>query len=188
MVKSVIMDATTSALIREISTNLEPLRNLNNPFYLDPNFLGAILTSIVAVSLGYMSIRMQRKNSKHIEKQLRIEQEPYVVADGSIVLVGNGLNKVTLKNVGRGSALRVTCSIDKRNRDKAFFEDTEPHSYYLSTNESVTSAINGNIILKIKQKLHFYIIYESRLGEIYTTDVKMKLLAEKMVIMENQKL
>jgi len=46
------MDATFSALIKEIIQNLEPLRNLNNPFYKDPNFLGAFLTSIVALTIA----------------------------------------------------------------------------------------------------------------------------------------
>ena len=126
------MEANTSALLHEISANLEPLKSLSNPVYFDPNFLGAILTSFVALFLGYLSIRIQRKHGQYIEKQLRIEQEPYVVADGSIILVGNGRNKVALKNVGRGSALRITCSVNSEDRDKAFLKTlSHIHIIYL---------------------------------------------------------
>lgn len=49
------MDATSSALIKEIAENLEPLRHLSNPFYTDPNFIGAFLASIVALAIALFS-------------------------------------------------------------------------------------------------------------------------------------
>lgn len=49
------MDATTSAILRKISVDLKPLQNLNNPFYYDPNFLGAFLVSIVALAIALFS-------------------------------------------------------------------------------------------------------------------------------------
>ena len=49
------MDATSSALINEIARNLKPLENLNNPFYTDPNFIGASLASVIALVIALFS-------------------------------------------------------------------------------------------------------------------------------------
>lgn len=46
------MDATSSALVKEIVSSLTPLQNLNNPFYTDPNFLGAMLASSIALVIA----------------------------------------------------------------------------------------------------------------------------------------
>lgn len=130
---------------------------------------------------------------KIAQKQIEVEQEPYVVCKGLIKLVGTERHKVALKNVGRGSALRVTCTTDKSNRDKPFFEDSEPHAYYLSMNEEVTSLIDGGVINQIKSiheggYYYFYIYTKSQLGNMSITRVKLKLRPEEFVVMENQRM
>ena len=140
---------------------------------------------------GFAAVNAIRQSNK----QLSIEQEPYVVADGSISLVETEINRVTLKNVGRGSALRITCSTDEKDRDKAFFENTESHSYYLPSNNQVKSLASVDSISQIKtnkkdEACYFYIFYEDQMGKSYKTEVKMKLPDEegkKFVVMENNR-
>ncbi|SRR3989344_175033 len=148
---------------------------------------GTISAVIVALYVSYRSIIIEVKQNKQIERQLKIEQEPYVVIDGSIALVGHGRHEVKIKNVGRGSAIRVTCSVDKNNRDEAFFENNKPHAYYLSMDEGASTLIDDSTISKIKNYPNFYIFYKSQLGDFYKTEVKMKMLPDKLVIMENNR-
>lgn len=177
-------------LYKGICSLLDIFFESNCPDFYDIPFwsLSTLLSAIIALILSYLAIRQSNR-------QLEVEQEPYVVADGSIVLVGHGRHEVTLKNVGRGSALRITCSTDRKDRDKAFFEDTEPHSYYLSMNDKVESLVSEDAISKIKGNkrrngYYFYIFYEDQMGKPYMTEVEMKLPDEggvKLVIMENNR-
>ena len=52
--------ATVSANLAEITASLQYLRYLNTPFYLDPNFLGALLASSVALLIALFSEPLRR--------------------------------------------------------------------------------------------------------------------------------
>ncbi|MCL4416579.1 MAG: hypothetical protein M1365_07785, partial [Actinobacteria bacterium] len=43
------MDATTSALLKQLANNLESLKSLNSPFYTNAGFLGSLIASITAL-------------------------------------------------------------------------------------------------------------------------------------------
>lgn len=47
-----MIDSTTSAQLSEILSNLKYLKYLNSPLYFDPNFLSALITSIVALLIA----------------------------------------------------------------------------------------------------------------------------------------
>lgn len=71
------MDATTSAIIKEIADNLLPLQNLNNPSYSDPNFLGAMLASLVALLIAIYSeqFRNLARRTNLSVKNVRINEQ-----------------------------------------------------------------------------------------------------------------
>jgi len=78
-----------------------------------------------------------------VQKQLAIEQKPYVVLVDEI-FVHEVVNKkdlpiddldIKVKNVGRGPALRVTITGLKTDRNNAFFEADQPHSIDLFSGE-----------------------------------------------------
>lgn len=54
------MDIASSAMINEIVRSLEPLKNLNNPIYTDPNFIGASLASMIALAIALFSEPFKR--------------------------------------------------------------------------------------------------------------------------------
>jgi hypothetical protein len=148
----------------------------------------------VAIAVGtILAAYFAYKAINQSNKQLEVEQEPYVVVNSSINLISNGRHMITLKNVGRGSALRITCSVDKEDKDKPFFETTESHSYNLSMNDHITAQANDSVIDKIKQNIvnnkdGFYIFYKSQLGKAYITKVKLKEIPNKLVFMENDRI
>lgn len=46
------MDATTSALLKQLANNLESLKSLNSPFYTNAGFLGSLIASITALIIA----------------------------------------------------------------------------------------------------------------------------------------
>lgn len=168
------------------------LLNLNNFFsWQGWNFFQAVGT-IVAFLIAFWATR---KSIGIIKRQLEIEQEPGVVVEDKIVSTGNTY-KLTIKNIGRGSAFSVTCSLkeDLKHRNDPFFTNSEPHSRNLFPNESVhwcfdtnkLTTPNKNNTNDNKCYFSFFVFYESQLGNIYRTRVKIKFLGDDFVVMENK--
>lgn len=154
--------------------------------------LGAIGT-IAAAAVSVFTLRLLRS-------QLEKEQEPFVVARDDISFDKDNF-KIKLKNVGRGPAFNITgCrTSNEEERNDAFFMNNQPHSKNLCANnadeegekqwrfdKSVMDSLEEN---KVNNEIYkfFYFFYESQLGSVYYTKVKMKKDGSDFIVMENQR-
>lgn len=137
-----------------------------------------------------------------LRRQLVKEQEPFVVVRDDISPNKDGQYYIKLKNVGRGPALNITgcktAAKDKRN--DAFFANGQPHSKHFSANNADSekneqrwlidkSLVNSLEEFENNEEVYkrFYLFYESQLGAIYYTEVKMKKNKNKFVVMDNRR-
>ncbi len=92
-----------------------------------------------------------RKQNEHIENQLRIEQEPYLVIKDHIVIAGSDpgrLHIIMFKNIGRGAALNVLATTDPEGKI-SIIEASNPHSVDLGPGEVNNGwAIDENQVIK----------------------------------------
>lgn len=185
------------------SLHFGPLKYYDFPLW---NFLTVVGTmSAVAVAL-YAS----NKSSKYVEKQLEIEQKPYVIIKEGVLLpkIGSPSDPreylLNLKNIGRGPAFRVTVSTSKRDKDKPLFKDVEePHSCDLGSNDEKTGwkIDSHNLELLIYEKynlnmgeinsshpLDLYIFFKDQLKKEYTVETKLQMAGSGnfLKVMENK--
>lgn len=145
--------------------------------------------TVAAVIVAWLAFRQSNKH-------LRIEQTPYVVVDN--IEKKPSLVEISIKNVGRGPALHITCSKsdDPKKRNDAFFRNTQPHSANLSGGDGKeTWIVDRNVFDNLSKDdggfKHFFVFCESQLNTVYRTDVKIKDFNEDRgtnayVIMENK--
>lgn len=172
-----------------------PYHFQHNVTFVDWTMLGAIGTCLAAI-MSTLTLLLLRK-------QLEKEQEPFVVVRDDISLSSkvNGYY-IKLKNVGRGPALNITgCkTANSERRNDAFFANNQPHSKHLCANNADSEdgekrwLIDNSIVdsLETVEKnnevcKNFYLFYESQLGDIYYTKVKMKKIGNGFVIMDNER-
>ena len=156
--------------------------------------LGILAVSSLAV---IVSLYSSHQSNKHIEKQLEIEQEPYVVIlDGMYVnephtsRPGQVPFVLKIKNIGRGPALRVTVTTSRTDQNKAFFEASEPHSIDLSSGDEkfdwkvdennldvyIGESYEGLHIdtLLTSNPVYLYVYCYDQLGKIHKTKTKLE--------------
>ncbi len=148
--------------------------------------VSAIGTFVAAVFAG---LALRQSN-----KQLKIEQTPYIVLD-HIRRVGNRFG-FAVKNIGRGSAINITFSVSKDilNRNEAFFSNDQPHSANFKSMEEShywkTDARTLNNLVFKKDYAFLYIFFEDQSGKSYKTMVKIKKIGtvpnHKFIVMKNQ--
>lgn len=155
--------------------------------------IAAAVASSVAAILAYFTLRQLRS-------QLEIEQEPFVVARDDISLGENNF-KIKLKNIGRGSALHITgCrTLNEKERNDAFFMSNQPHSKNLCANNADAEGekqwrVDKSVMDSLKEDKvnnetykYFYFFYESQLGSVYYTKVKIKKDGNNFIVMENKR-
>lgn len=168
-------EATLSVLYGEISPNL-----------------WVILESIGTIAAVIVALFAIRQSNKH----LKVEQTPYAVVEH--IEKKTSLVEISIKNVGKGPALHVTCSKsdDPKNRNEHFFRDTQPHSINLASGESwlnwiVDREVFNDLTTDGEGYIHFFVFCESQLNILYKTDVKIKDIEEERgascyVVMENK--
>lgn len=156
------------------------------------SMLGAIGT-IAAAAVSFFTLLLLRN-------QLEKEQEPFVVARDDVSYENNSF-KIKLKNVGRGPAFNITgCrTSNEKERNDAFFMNNQPHSKNLCANNADAegekqwridkSVMDSLKVAKIKNEIYkyFYFFYESQLGSVYFTKVKIKKDGKNYIVMENKR-
>lgn len=151
-------------------------------------FLGAV-GAITASVAAWFAIRQSNK-------QLKIEQTPYVVLD-HIIREGDRYG-FAIKNIGRGPAVHITFSISdkKSRRNDAFFSNDQQHSAnFYPFEESHYWFVDGNVIDNLKHDNDFaslYIFFNNQSDETFMTKVKIKRIIKSggnvtYVVMENMK-
>lgn len=149
--------------------------------------VGSLGTFVAAVFAG---LALRQSN-----KQLKIEQTPYIVLDRiKRVRVGETFG-FTVKNIGRGSAINVTFSIkrDFLSRNGAFFSNDQTHSKNFSSMEEISNwKVDYSRLdsLTIKNGFtYLYIFFEDQSRKLYRTKVKIKKIGtppdHKYIVMEN---
>lgn len=84
--------------------------------------------TLAAVYFAYAAIEQSNR-------QLEVEQTPYVVMKDRIVTAGEGrLHVVSLKNVGKGMAINLTATADPEGK-VSIIEGSNPHSIDLASGE-----------------------------------------------------
>lgn len=151
-----------------------------------------VLQSIGTIAAVLVAILAIRQSNKH----LKVEQTPYVVVEQ----IGKkaSLVEISIKNIGRGPALHVTCSKsdDPKKRNESFFRDTQPHSVNLASGEKHSEwIVDRNVFDDLNSDSenykHLFVFCEGQLGILYRTDVKIKDIEEERgskcyVVMENK--
>lgn len=157
-----------------------------------------LFTAVGTISAVVVALYASHKSTQHVERQLKIEQEPYVVAKDGISIDGidstdqrkpEGYLLLRLKNIGRGPAIRVTVTGTPNDPNKSLFEDKkEPHSCDLGSNDEKTDWKIDEINLKELVKRHYnveitklnnnqpiylYIFFHDQLNKDYRTEVKL---------------
>ncbi|MEN8253257.1 MAG: hypothetical protein ABFQ62_02680 [Patescibacteria group bacterium] len=147
--------------------------------------------SVFAASMAWQA-------NEAVKKQLKIEQEPYVVLKDEIFIYEVGNQKylpiesmmLKVKNIGRGSALKVTINGNKSNPEIAFFEADQPHSIDLFAGEAKSDwkVDRHNLIMIVKEQIgkeistfeqlnepfYLYIHYSDQNGNSYLTEVGLE--------------
>jgi len=155
--------------------------------------VAAAVASFVAARLAYLTLRQ-------LKTQLETEQEPFIVARDDISLQENNY-KIKLKNVGRGPALHITgCrTSNEKERNDAFFMNDQSHSKNLCANNADSEGekqwrVDKPTIDSLKEHKenneiykYFYFFYESQLGSVYYTKVKIKKDGNNFIVMENRR-
>lgn len=135
-----------------------------------------------------------------LKKQLEKEQEPFVVARDDVSFENSSF-KIKLKNVGRGPAFNITgCRTSNgKERNDAFFMNNQPHSKNLCANNADAEGekqwrIDKSVADSLKEfktnneiYKYFYFFYESQLGSVYYTKVKIKKDGNNFIVMENKR-
>lgn len=144
------------------------------------------------------TLREIKQQRQQFERQLIIEQEPYVVALKGVSFDGYGSSGARsnqeylllhLKNIGRGPAVRVTVTGSKNDPNEPLFEDIkEPHAIDLgSGDEKLDWKIDQHrldmlienqhhidiINLGVDKPIFFFIFYSDQMGKHYRTRVKL---------------
>jgi hypothetical protein len=137
----------------------------------------------------------------YLKQQLKLEQEPFIVARDDISLCDKSdYYYLKLKNVGRGPAFNITgCKTsNEKYRNKAFFSADQPHSKNLCANNADSDTekrwkIDKHLVdsLETEERAYkaFYLFYESQLGDVYYSRVKIKSEKDnrKYVVMDNKR-
>jgi len=162
------------------------------PGLLEDIFKWTAAGSIATAAAFYATYKMLLE----LKKQVELEQEPYVVVKSPIVIKGNFLH-LNVKNVGRGPALSVVGGTKPKDRNQAFFSDSEPHAEYFSAGKGhkdwkVDYGRLGEMQTIKEGSLEypvFYLFYKSQLGCWYQTLVKIRELEDKdkYKVMENSR-
>lgn len=150
--------------------------------------LGSI-GSVSAVVVAWFAI-------KQSNKQLKIEQTPYVVLD-HIRIISPRVG-FAIKNIGKGPAMSITFNIsgDLEDRNDAFFSNDQPHSANLSSSEEshyweVDLHVIQNLYNHGNDFAYIFIIYQNQLGAFLRTNVKVQKIVKsggriEFIVMENQ--
>jgi hypothetical protein len=167
--------------------------------------------SIGTLLAAFFAFRAVRQTSK----QLEIEQTPYIVMSDRISTAAEGrMHTISLKNIGRGSAINVTVTSDPEGKI-SIIEGTNPHSINLSSAEphngwaiDESRVIEGLKIqgIEIKKSISqelpdennakneneikksdffIYIWYKNQYGHRYKTEAKMRHSGPFFKVMEN---
>jgi len=150
--------------------------------------------TIAAATVSFFTLLLLRS-------QLEKEQEPFVVARDDVSFE-SGNFKIKLKNVGRGPAFNITgCrTSNEKERNDAFFMSNQPHSKNLCANNAAAEGekqwridkfvIDSLKVDKTNKEIYkyFYFFYESQLGSVYHTKVKIKKDGDNFIVMENTRL
>ena len=129
-------------------------------------------------------------------KQLKIEQSPYLVLD-HIKPYGRNQVGFYIKNIGRGPAMHITFSLIEQssNRNDAFFSNDQPHSANLSSQtESGWWLVDTHTLTRLAfndSYAYLFAYFESQAGNLYRTNVKIKKITKsggiiEYIVMENK--
>lgn len=173
-----------------------------------------LFTAVGTISAVVVALYASYKSTQHVERQLKIEQEPYVVAKNGISIEGidgpstdrkKDYLKLSLKNIGRGPAIRITVTGMLNDPNKSLFEDKkDPHSYDLGSNdEKIDWKIDENNLKELVKKrynieitqlnkdqpIYLYIFFSDQLNKNYQTKVKLfrSGSGDFLKVMENKK-
>jgi len=159
--------------------------------------------TVATLSAVFVALYSSQKSIKLVNKQLRIEQQPLVVVENSIVIDPDRKNdylQIKFKNIGRGAAVRITACLSRTDRNKAFFHYNESHTFELGANaKSVSRRIDKGILderMKVsdgtiqlfskKNPLYIHIYYEDQLGNMYHRKAKFFTQPEILKLIENK--
>ena len=166
--------------------------------------------TVAAAYFAYAAIRESNK-------RLEIEQTPHVVLKDRISTAGSGkdeqLHIISLKNIGKGSAVKITASSDPEGKI-SIIEGSNPHSIDLASGEyhnnwaidegqvvkglakqdkkieSVIRDVPDEAKLKDNEKDNadfcLFIWYENQAGNRYRTVVKIRHSGYFFKVMENK--
>ncbi len=171
--------------------------------------IGVSLSALLVVYFAYRAV-------KQTSKQLEIEQTPYVVLSDRITTAGDDrLHTISLKNIGRGSAVNITATTDPQGKI-SIIEGSNPHSINLASKDYHNGwAIDegqlikglknqGKIIKKsiiqelpdensidkeeekYKSEFFIYIWYNDQYGHRYETEAKIRRSGLFFKVMENK--
>jgi hypothetical protein len=160
--------------------------------------------------------QIANKNIFEYRKQLKIEQEPYVIIQDKIYfgranhpesLQPNDYLLLRIKNIGRGPAIRITVSLSLTDHNLALFENNQPHSYDLGSGDSkidwkidrhnLDVFFEQNLNTTIEQlatniEVYLYIFFKDQLGNEYLVRTKFLKSSDSsgmyLKVMENEKL
>lgn len=145
-------------------TNAVGLSSYDIPFW---SFL-EIYVGTATVIVAYIAIY---KSNATLEKQIRIEQTPFVTISRGIY---NG--KMEVKNIGRGMARRVIVFPNEKDWEeegrKSFHDGKEPHSFDLGAGEFASVSVNVNLLETKKGEddsvnAYCYIFFSDQLEKRY---------------------
>lgn len=149
--------------------------------------------------------KIANKNIKEYRKQLEIEQRPYVVIAERVDIQGiesggdktKNYLKVRIRNIGRGSAIRITVNKSPSDPDEAFLNNSEPHSVDLASNSNkfgliIDESAMKKMVLKKngtfkneKIPLFLFIHFRNQLDGRYQIRVKLKRVGGFLQVMEH---
>jgi hypothetical protein len=104
-----------------------------------------LLVAIGTISAAYFAYQAVKDSNRRLE----IEQSPYLVFNERIITnAHNQLHVIMIKNVGRGSAIRVTATSDPEGKI-SIIDGSNPHSIDLLQGEPHNNwAINENRVVE----------------------------------------
>lgn len=180
-------------------------------FYDLPIWEVAVATGTIAAAyFAYAAIRESNK-------RLEVEQTPYVVLKDRIFTAGSGkdehLDLISLKNIGKGSAVKITASSDPEGQI-SIIEGSNPHSIDLASGDyhnnwaidegqvvkglakqgkkikSVIKDVPNEANLEDDEKdnadFYLFIWYENQAGNRYRTVVQIRHSGYFFKVMENK--
>lgn len=185
------------------------------PFWEVTVSVGTIATAYFAFAAIKQAIKESKQAAKQSNKQLEIEQTPYVVLRDRITTVTGGhVHTMSLANIGRGMAANVTASTDPSG-NISIIDGSNPHSidfasggvnsgWALDDGQFIRGLaqqgikIKSNVLadipdenglaVKDKDKADFYVYlrYQDQIGHTYITRTKIRHSGSFLKVMENK--